>query len=86
MYLGDIVISLETAASQATKANWSLLSEVILLGIHGLLHLLGYEDETEDGALLMQERTVGIINAANMSLPPGGEHPFFTRQTMLEVI
>ncbi|RMF89271.1 MAG: rRNA maturation RNase YbeY [Nitrospinota bacterium] len=43
--LGDIVISLETADRQAQAAGHSLQTEVRLLLIHGLLHLLGYDHE-----------------------------------------
>lgn len=56
--LGDVVISLDTALRQATARAWSLADEVALLMVHGTLHLLGYEDETEAGAEAMraQER------------------------------
>ena len=41
--LGDIVISVEMAESQAGKFKWSLDKELARLLIHGILHLLGYE-------------------------------------------
>lgn len=43
--LGDIVISLETAARQAQEDGHTLEAEVRFLLIHGLLHLLGYDHE-----------------------------------------
>lgn len=43
--LGDIVISLETAACQAAERDCSLRDEVRVLLLHGLLHLLGYDHE-----------------------------------------
>jgi len=43
--LGDIVISLEAAARQAGEMKHSLKKEITLLLVHGLLHLLNYDDE-----------------------------------------
>lgn len=47
-YLGDIVISVETAAIQAPKYHLSLNQELAFLAIHGTLHLLGYNHEQPD--------------------------------------
>jgi probable rRNA maturation factor len=44
--LGDVVISVETAARQAARAGHSLTSEAALLLIHGILHLLGHDHAT----------------------------------------
>ena len=47
--LGDVVISVDTAEKQADTAGQSLDDEVSQLAIHGVLHLLGYDDAvTED--------------------------------------
>ncbi len=43
--LGDVVISLETAARQAHRRGVSVAGEVRTLLVHGLLHLLGYDHE-----------------------------------------
>ncbi len=43
--LGDVVISVETAERQAKEHHFSLEQELVLLLIHGLLHLLGYDHE-----------------------------------------
>lgn len=42
-YLGDIVISSEKAKEQAYKKHFSVKSELLMLLIHGYLHLLGYD-------------------------------------------
>jgi probable rRNA maturation factor len=47
--LGDIVISLETANRKAEAAGIPLEEEVAFLFIHGLLHLKGYDHESEEG-------------------------------------
>ena len=43
--LGDIVISLETARRQAREAGHAISDEIRLLLVHGILHLLGHDDE-----------------------------------------
>ncbi len=43
--LGEIVISLDTARKQAKQRRVALKHELLLLGVHGLLHLQGLEDE-----------------------------------------
>jgi len=49
--LGDLAISVETARRQSDRFGLSEMEMVILLMIHGILHLLGYEHEgTEKGA------------------------------------
>ncbi|GAA2090707.1 MULTISPECIES: rRNA maturation RNase YbeY [Brevibacterium] len=45
--LGDIVVCPEVAASQAAAAGHSTLDEVLLLTVHGLLHLMGYDHAEE---------------------------------------
>ena len=47
--LGDIVISVDTAARQALAARRDLDEEAAHLAIHGILHLLGYDDVTPEG-------------------------------------
>jgi len=53
--LGDVVISLETAARQARSAHRGLDSEILRLLVHGVLHLLGYDHEHDDEARVMQQ-------------------------------
>jgi probable rRNA maturation factor len=56
-YLGDIVISAGTASRQARERGHSLAREIKILALHGYLHLLGYDHETDRGAMLaLQER------------------------------
>lgn len=46
---GEIVVSVETAARQAIEFETDLLHELRLYIAHGLLHLAGYDDHSEDG-------------------------------------
>ena len=49
--LGDLVISVETAKRQSNRFRLNAMEMVILLMIHGVLHLIGYEHEgTKKGA------------------------------------
>lgn len=50
-FLGDIVISLETAQKQAAENSLSLEAEVKQLILHGILHLCGYDHETDEGEM-----------------------------------
>ncbi len=62
--LGDVVISVDTAQRQADKHGLKLEFELALLTVHGILHLLGYEDETEAGAALMRDKECEILGEA----------------------
>lgn len=64
--LGDILISVPQAAANAAAAGHALPEELRLLAVHGLLHLLGHEDETEAGAEAMraEEIRLGVRPAA----------------------
>jgi probable rRNA maturation factor len=54
--LGDIVIAAGVAGRQARAAGHSLQTELRLLALHGLLHLLGYDHERDDGRMARLER------------------------------
>jgi len=55
-YLGDIVISVACAARQARERGHSLSRELKLLALHGYLHLLGYDHETDKGRMMRLQR------------------------------
>lgn len=59
--LGDVVISVETAARQASERGKPPDEELSLLVAHGILHLLGYDDETDEGAEKMREREERVL-------------------------
>lgn len=54
-YLGDIVISAGVAARQAAGQGHSVEEELKVLALHGLLHLAGYDHETDSGEMLAAE-------------------------------
>jgi probable rRNA maturation factor len=54
--LGDIVIAQGVAARQAREQGHSLATELRILALHGLLHLLGYDHEVDSGQMGRLER------------------------------
>jgi probable rRNA maturation factor len=53
---GDLAISVETADKQAKEQGHVLAEELKVLVLHGLLHLAGYDHETDDGTMARVER------------------------------
>ncbi len=64
MPLGSIVISVDTAKKGAVEFGHSIEDEIKLLFIHGLLHLLGYDHEIDNGE--MREKEKEIIEKFNL--------------------
>src|SRR6185295_7260731 len=62
--LGDVAVSVETAAAQAKENGLTLDQEIAQLILHGLLHLSGYDHETDNGEMnrleLRLRRKLGI--------------------------
>lgn len=59
--IGDIVISLEKAKEQAEEYGHSFEREVAYLTVHSMLHLLGYDHETEEERKLMREKEEKVM-------------------------
>ena len=55
-YLGDVVIAAGVARRQAREAGHTLGTELRVLALHGLLHLLGYDHERDEGRMARLER------------------------------
>ena len=53
---GEIVVSTETALREAIAHGWSPQAELLLYVVHGLLHLCGYDDLTDDARPAMRTR------------------------------
>ncbi|GIV15434.1 MAG: endoribonuclease YbeY [Armatimonadota bacterium] len=61
--LGEVYISIPTALRQAQAGGRTLEEEVAFLAVHGVLHLLGYEDETQEGYEQMYRRGWEVVQA-----------------------
>ncbi len=64
---GDLAISVPTALRQGTACGHSLGTELKVLMLHGLLHLAGYDHETDEGEMARRERKL----RAKLGLPLG---------------
>lgn len=62
LHLGEVIISYPQAVIQAKEHGHSVKREVAILIIHGVLHLLGYEDEKPELKLLMSTREREILS------------------------
>ena len=67
--LGDVVISMDTAARQATGRHRELAVEVRFLLAHGLLHLIGYDHGSPAEKREMVTMTRRLVRAATLELP-----------------
>ncbi len=78
LHLGEIAISLPRAERQARRARWGVSEEVSLLVVHGFLHLLGYDHDTDDGLMRRLEASL-LKRVAHVSIDrralPWGEGP-----------
>lgn len=71
LYLGDIVVSVDTANRQADRQQHSLESELAWLAAHGLLHLLGWDhpdDDSLEEMLDQQQKLLQLVGIATPSL------------------
>ncbi|CAI8022189.1 Endoribonuclease YbeY, partial [Geodia barretti] len=59
-YLGDLVVSADTAARQAQEVGVGLDDEIRVLAVHGYLHLLGYDHEQDRGEMERLERVLRL--------------------------
>jgi rRNA maturation RNase YbeY len=61
--LGDIVISTSTAMRQCSEHNLSIHQEIVLLLIHGILHLLGFDhDRSDEDDVYMKKKTSELFS------------------------
>lgn len=59
--LGDVIVAPELAEQQAVEYGHTVEEELNLLLVHGILHLLGYEHETDEHAAVMQARERALL-------------------------
>jgi probable rRNA maturation factor len=69
--LGEVVVSCETAAAQAATYGQTPSREVGFLVVHGLLHLLGYDDATPEARARMLARQEALLDAFERRATPG---------------
>ncbi|MEQ8381308.1 MAG: rRNA maturation RNase YbeY [Coleofasciculus sp. A1-SPW-01] len=69
VYLGDLVISVETAYRQAQHQGHPLSIELAWLATHGLLHLLGWDHPDEESLQRMLNQQQALLQIVNLTLP-----------------
>ncbi|MFQ5712971.1 MAG: rRNA maturation RNase YbeY [Candidatus Scalinduaceae bacterium] len=66
---GEIVISVETAVEVANRKKSNVEGEIILYLVHGILHLLGYNDNNKKNAKIMHEKESEILAFLGYNVP-----------------
>jgi len=63
MLLGDVVVDLDQAERQARQGGWGVAEEIILLAIHGTLHLLGHDHAETEDELVMRRLESSVLTS-----------------------
>ncbi len=69
-YLGDVVIAYPVAQAQAARAGHAVADEVCLLTVHGVLHLLGYDDQEPTARARMWAVQAQVLRALECAAQP----------------
>ena len=70
---GDIILAYNTILCESKEQKKNFQDHLTHLMIHGALHLLGYDHETEKEALIMEDLEKRLLNYFNISNPYDGE-------------
>lgn len=78
---GEVIVSRDTAARRAAEFGWSAADELLLYVIHGTLHLVGYDDQTEAAREKMRaaERRILAIFGIEPREVPAADAPATAR-------
>jgi probable rRNA maturation factor len=69
--IGDVAVSVDSADRQARDAGWTPAEEVEFLVLHGMLHLLGFDHETDRGEMdRLQRHLARRLLRTTRGLPP----------------
>lgn len=72
---GEIIVSSEYAARLAPEFGWRPLDELTLYIIHGLLHLCGYDDLTDEELPIMRRREREVLSIIGLEQPSNVPRP-----------
>jgi probable rRNA maturation factor len=74
---GEVILSADTAAANAAEIGWAAADEQLLYVIHGMLHLIGYDDQTDADREQMRAAESRYLNSFGVECPvlplPQGE-------------
>ena len=73
---GEIVVSVDYAASMAAEFGWSVQNELTLYAVHGMLHICGYDDLTSGEKEIMRSRERAVLKGLGIKpgYPVDGKH------------
>lgn len=66
LLLGDIIISMQRAQAQAEEYGHSLARETCFLAVHGALHLLGYDHQTDEQERVMRGKEEDVLQSLGL--------------------
>jgi probable rRNA maturation factor len=69
MPLGDVVVAFETAAREASVEGKALPDHLSHLVVHGMLHLLGYDHQTDEEAEVMEGLEIKVLGSLGIADP-----------------
>src|ERR671914_2382190 len=72
LLLGDVVVDVDQALRQAAEGDWGVTEELVLLAIHGTLHLLGHDHAELDEEERMRElehQVLGVLHRRHRDVP-----------------
>lgn len=72
-FLGDIALARETCQREAAEKSVALRDHAAHLIIHGMLHLIGYDHQTDSDAAAMERRETQILADMNIANPYGDD-------------
>jgi len=68
---GEVVVSADTATREAARLGWPAGDELLLYVVHGTLHLVGYDDVTDELRATMRAAERKYLTALGLRLPEG---------------
>lgn len=74
-YLGDIIIAYPRAHAQASAAGHTVEAELLLLVVHGVLHLLGFDHDTPEARARMWQAQAEALRAVGAPITSPAEEP-----------
>lgn len=72
LVLGDVVIDLDQALRQSAEGDWGVVEEIVLLAIHGTLHLVGHDHEQiddEERMRAVEHEVLGALHRRHRDVP-----------------
>jgi probable rRNA maturation factor len=75
LLLGDVVIDVDQAVTQAQAGGWSATQEIVLLAVHGTLHLVGHDHAEPDDEAAMRATERRVLSALQRRHPHVGWRP-----------